>query len=76
MPELIIQAATKKPKPIIGVHERSTIGAMTAVMALTAKAHFNFRTSSMGGDWRHRAIGPTPIKNNAGVMSGTNTASK
>ena len=71
-----IHTAKRSPKPISGVQDRMMNGAMAAEITVTPSAHFNWRINSIVGAPRHRVIGPTPIKNNAGVIIGINTASK
>ncbi|MNS98906.1 hypothetical protein D3C72_1332870 [compost metagenome] len=73
-------AASHKPRTIMGDPKRDcpgmASGASTAVSTLTAKATRSRRPSSGTSACFQRATGPTPIRKMAGVISGTNTASK
>ncbi|MNL30948.1 hypothetical protein D3C87_1527140 [compost metagenome] len=51
-------------------------GSNTAVNTLTTKAARSLRARSGTSACFQRATGPTPIRKIAGVISGTNTASK
>jgi hypothetical protein len=73
---LATHTPSSSPKPIIGVQWPSTKGATSALMALTASAQRSLRARSPTCAERQRAIGPMPIRNSAGAISGTNTASK
>ncbi len=74
------QAASHRPSTIIGEPKGDgpgiASGTSTAVSTLTTKATRRRLPSSGTSACFQRATGPTPIRKIAGVISGTNTASK
>src|SRR5215471_2028747 len=71
-----IQTANNSPRLARHFQPPMTNGKTTAIIKLIANAHFK-RTASSGSLARfQRAIGPTPIRNIAGAISGTNTVLK
>ena len=72
----MIQKANNKPKLTSGFHSPIKYGAIKAEITLTAKAQRK-RIAKVGKlICFQREIGPTPIRKIAGVITGTNTASK
>ena len=74
--ETAIQVASKMPKPTMVLQRPITSGTMIAAAKLTASAQRRRTASSGRLACFQRASGPTPIRNSAGAISGTNTASK
>ena len=68
------QAASRMPSALI--IEPPAANDTPAASTLASNAHFSRRARSGTLASRQRANGPTPIRNTAGAISGTNTASK
>src|SRR4030095_6986177 len=73
---VIIQTAKSNPKLGRGFHFAEAKGSNRAVITLTTNAHLRRVASSGKLAFFQRAIGPMPIKNIAGAISGTNTRLK
>ena len=71
-----IHTANSRPRLARHCQPPMTSGRSTAVTRLNPKAHFKRIARAGSFACFQRAIGPTPIKNIAGAMSGTNTALK
>jgi hypothetical protein len=71
-----IQMASSNPRLALQCQPPITKGRITAMTRLRAKAHFSRTANSGSFACFHLAIGPTPIRNAAGAISGTKTALK
>ena len=71
-----IHSARNRPKPTSGLKLPSMKGNTSATIRLTAAAQRSCTASSGSEAFFQRAIGPTPIRNIAGTISGTKTALK
>src|ERR1700710_450774 len=68
--------ASSMPNATIGFHPPASHGNATADATLTSAAQHKRAAISGNRAAFHFAIGPMPIRNIAGVINGTNTASK